>query len=370
MIFCSLCASMYDVVYSYADACVSTHYFSSRLVGKIRTEFSFTMRYRITAILLLAFFLCGQNILPAKIAPDIFPSLRKETRFSLGLKRSEINDALYIYFLRHTNPWAYLRYEVDGTSYLDYSNFQALKLEIDFGVSLPGGLYLSSYVPFFTIKELPDPGFNVYGERVEGRRVAAEGLRLGDVRFQLSLERSLRRCFSRLSLGVKLPTGEDPYELEEPLMATGTGSRDLLFGVSGGLRLWALSFALGIEREQRSSLRRNAYLYLRSGPQEIDPGDVTTGSLGVRANLFRDGHQDVFLSSTYYYRAQAAERTQEQQWAAATDTHYIVTELSLLFRQELLVSAATNFYGIRYDRSTSRYRALLSWSLRVSLLFG
>ncbi len=329
------------------------------------------MKYRIIAILLL-FFLCYQSCLLAEVAPDIFPSLREDTRFSLGLKRKEIGSAFYIYSLRHTNPWAYLFFEADWKDicqYIKFSNFQALEVELDFGVSLPGGLYLSGYVPFFTIKELPDSGLDVYGERVESTRLAEEGLRLGDVRFQLFAERSFARYFSRLSLGVKLPTGEDPYELEEPLMATGTGSRDLLFGASGGLRWWALSFALGINREQRLPLRRDAYLYLRSGPQEIDPGDVTIGSFGLRANLFRDGHQDVFLSSTYYYREQAAERTQERQWVSATSTHYIVTDLSLLFRQELLISAAANCYGVWYDRGTFGYHTL-SWSLRVSLLFG
>jgi len=289
----------------------------------------------------------------------------------LSLTRHEIGSAYYLYALRHSNSWAYLRFKGPDDlvyEYLKSANYQALEMDLEFDVLLPAGLTFSSYFPFFTIKELPLPVFGA-GQRSEEVISAEEGLRLGDVRFRVLMERSLGRYFGAVSLGLKLPSGTDPYELSEALMATGTGSRDFLLGASAGVRLWIFSFASGINWEEHGKFARKSYLYLRNDPQEISPGDVLIGSLGAKANFFRDSHQDVFLSTVYYYRSQGAERTADWQWTEERETHYVKSELSLLFPEELEISASVNCYGIWYTDGFIGYHDL-NWRLSVSLLIG
>jgi hypothetical protein len=325
----------------------------------------------IIVIRMLVVFLCLAAPLSAEISPDVFLSARGNSLLRLGLTRHEIGSSYYLFALRHANSRAYFGFRGPNSeeyAYLKYANYQALELDLEFDVFLPAGLLLSSYLPFFTIKDLPLPVF-ASGERSESVTTAEEGLRLGDVRFRLCLERSLGRYFSRISLGLKLPTGDDPYELSEPLMATGTGSQDLLLGASAGVGLWIFTFASGVNWEDHGKLQRNSYLYLRDTPQEIDPGDVLIGSLGVRTNFFRDSHQDVFLSTVYYYRSQGAERTAERQWDEAWETHYLKNELNLLFHEELEISASVNCYGIWYTDGVFGYQGL-DWALSVSLLIG
>jgi hypothetical protein len=237
-------------------------------------------------------------------------------------------------------------------------------------VGLPRGAALACRLPFISVREVPSfLGYDAAGMPLENKITAPENLRWGDVLMGGSWAGKLSRFHAGLGGAVKLATGLSPYEEEGPLLATGTGSRDHVFSAGLGLRLGALWLAGGLARENRRPFRVDNYLYLLPGSQEVDPGDVTTARAAMRLNLFRDRHQEAYLSCAYDQRRQEGERAGGVQWSTSEITRSLLTELEMLFRGEFLLQAGLTSYGLDYVDGSFTYQGV-SFSLRAVLLFG